>query len=133
MIALENRQFEAAIPYLEQAYQAESSNQATLKLLGLAYLWVGKSDPAETLFRQLDSRGELVGINTVMVELIDRKLGLQILSPGVALGLSAHLGRMTLGAFAFREHSWRLARADFALHGVALNVRFEGPHFALDP
>lgn len=60
MIASELGQFEAAVPYLEQAYFQQRDNQATLKLLGYAYLWAGQADAAEAVLRQLDDQGELV-------------------------------------------------------------------------
>jgi hypothetical protein len=60
MIALELRQFKAAVAYLEQAYFQQRNDQATLKLLGYAYLWVGQPDAAEAVLRQLDDQGELV-------------------------------------------------------------------------
>jgi putative inorganic carbon (HCO3(-)) transporter len=60
MIALDQRNFEAAVTYLERAYPQELRNQATLKLLGFAYLWRGQLDLAEGLLRQLDAQSELV-------------------------------------------------------------------------
>ncbi len=60
MIALDRQDFEAAVVYLERAYPQEPGNQATLKLLGYAYLWTGQLDLAQGLLRQLDDRSELV-------------------------------------------------------------------------
>jgi len=60
MIALDRREFDAAVTYLERAYPQERENQATLKALGLAYLWTGRLDPAEELLRQLDVQSEMV-------------------------------------------------------------------------
>jgi Flp pilus assembly protein TadD len=60
MIALEQRNFEAAVAYLQQAYPHEPHNQATLKALGLASLWAGRLSSAEELLRQLDSQSELI-------------------------------------------------------------------------
>lgn len=60
MMALDRRDFNAAVTYLERAYPQEPWNQATLKSLGLAYLWTGQLDSAEELLRQLDVRSELV-------------------------------------------------------------------------
>jgi tetratricopeptide (TPR) repeat protein len=60
MMALDQRDFDAAVAYLEQAYLQEPGNQATLKLLGFAYLWTGQMDLAERLLRQLDVQSELV-------------------------------------------------------------------------
>lgn len=60
MIALDQQNFEAAVTYLERAYPQELGNQATLKLLGYAYLWTGQLDLAEGLLRQLDVQSELV-------------------------------------------------------------------------
>jgi putative inorganic carbon (HCO3(-)) transporter len=60
MMALDQRDFDAAVTYLGRAYPQEPRNQATLKLLGFAYLWTGQLDMAEGLLRQLDVQGELV-------------------------------------------------------------------------
>jgi tetratricopeptide (TPR) repeat protein len=60
MIALDHREFDVAVAYLERAYPQERENQATLKALGLAYLWTGRLDPAEELLRQLDVQSEMV-------------------------------------------------------------------------
>jgi putative inorganic carbon (HCO3(-)) transporter len=60
MMALNQRDFDAAVAYLERAYPQEPRNQATLKLLGYAYLWRGQLDRAEGLLRQLDGQSELV-------------------------------------------------------------------------
>jgi hypothetical protein len=60
MMALELRQFEVAVPYLERAYQQEPRNQVTLQLLGLAYVWTGNLDAAEPLLRQLDNQAWLI-------------------------------------------------------------------------
>jgi len=59
MIALDDRRFDAAIAYLQQAYQNEPGNQATFKALGLAYLWTGQLDAAEFLLRQRDDLAEV--------------------------------------------------------------------------
>jgi hypothetical protein len=48
------------VAYLQQAHRREPGNQATLKALGLAYLWVGRLDDAETLLRQIDDQEELI-------------------------------------------------------------------------
>jgi hypothetical protein len=60
LMALNRDNFEVAVTYLEQAYPHEPENQATLKALGLAYLWAGQIEPAAALLRQRDDRGELV-------------------------------------------------------------------------
>jgi O-antigen ligase len=60
MMALELHQFEVAVPYLERAYRQEPHNQATLKLLGLAYLWTGRLEAAEPLLYQLDNQYEII-------------------------------------------------------------------------
>jgi tetratricopeptide (TPR) repeat protein len=60
MIALENRQFDVAVTRLQIAAVQEPHNQATLKALGLAYLWTGQLDQAEEQLRQLDSQYEIV-------------------------------------------------------------------------
>ena len=59
LLALDQHNFAAAITHLEQAYAGEPHNQATLKGLGLAYLWTGQLDSAERLLRQLDPPGNL--------------------------------------------------------------------------
>jgi tetratricopeptide (TPR) repeat protein len=60
MIALDRHEFEAAVAYLETAYQKESGNQGTIKALGLAYLWTGQLDRAEKLFRQVELQSQLM-------------------------------------------------------------------------
>jgi tetratricopeptide (TPR) repeat protein len=60
MIALDQHDFETAVTYLEQAYSQEPENQATLKLLGYAYVWTDQLDLAEERFRQLNPPGTLV-------------------------------------------------------------------------
>ena len=60
LLALNRNNFETAVTYLESAYRVEPGNQATLKSLGLAYLWTGDLDSAAEMLRQLDDRDELV-------------------------------------------------------------------------
>lgn len=60
MIALNRRDFAAAVAYLERAYPQEPENQATLKALGLAYLWNGRLGPSEELLGQLDLQSEMI-------------------------------------------------------------------------
>ena len=47
--------FNEAVPLLEKAYQAERTNPAAIKGLGLAYVWVGRTDDAARAFHQVDS------------------------------------------------------------------------------
>ncbi len=60
LLALDRQNFSEAIAHLERAYAREPHNQATLKGLGLAYLWTGQVDESERLLRQLDPPGNLV-------------------------------------------------------------------------
>lgn len=60
LMALDRQNFETAVLYLEQAYGQEPDNQATLKALGLAYVWTGQLDRAEPLLRQRDDLGEVI-------------------------------------------------------------------------
>ncbi|MBI1878207.1 MAG: O-antigen ligase family protein [Chloroflexi bacterium] len=60
LIALDRDNFDTAVAYLEQAYSQEPGNQATLKALGLAYVWVGRLDVAEPLLHQIDDQAELI-------------------------------------------------------------------------
>jgi hypothetical protein len=60
LMALNRENFETATVYLEQAYQQEPKNQATLKALGYAYLWTGQPDSALKLLQQIDDQSELV-------------------------------------------------------------------------
>ncbi|HEY74740.1 MAG TPA: tetratricopeptide repeat protein [Thermoflexia bacterium] len=60
LMALEREDFDAAVAYLERAYQRQPGNPATWKGLGYAYLWTGWLDPAEELLSRLDDRAELV-------------------------------------------------------------------------
>lgn len=60
LLALDRHDFETAITYLEPAYAVEPGNQGTVKALGLAYLWHGQLDLAETLLRQVERHDEMV-------------------------------------------------------------------------
>jgi tetratricopeptide (TPR) repeat protein len=60
LLALNRQNFETAVVYLEQAYRQEPGNQATLKALGLAYVWLGQLDQAEPLLQQRDDRAEII-------------------------------------------------------------------------
>lgn len=60
LLALNRQNFETAAVYLEQAYRQEPGNQATLKALGLAYVWLDRLDQAEPLLRQRDDRDEII-------------------------------------------------------------------------
>jgi O-antigen ligase len=60
MMALDKHIFDVAVDYLARAYEQEPHNQATLKALGLAYLWTGQLDSARELLQQRDDRSELV-------------------------------------------------------------------------
>ena len=60
LMALDRQNFETAVLYLEQAYRQEPGNQATLKALGLAYVWTGQLDLAEPLLQQRDDLSEVI-------------------------------------------------------------------------
>jgi tetratricopeptide (TPR) repeat protein len=60
MMALNREVFEVAVVYLSQAYEQEPHNQATLKALGLAYLWTGRLGPAQEIFQHLDAQHEVI-------------------------------------------------------------------------
>lgn len=60
ILLLDQADFEPALIHLEQALQGQPRNQATLKALGLAYLWRGEIDKAEALLVRLDPPGDLV-------------------------------------------------------------------------
>ena len=60
IMALEDHQFDSAISYLERAYTQEPHNQAALKALGYAYVWAGRLDRAELLFKQIDFQRRLI-------------------------------------------------------------------------
>ena len=46
-------EYEAAVPLLEQAYAAEPTNPAAIKGLGLAYVWVGRTQDAAQVLKRL--------------------------------------------------------------------------------
>jgi O-antigen ligase len=46
-------EYEAAVPFLEQAYAAEPTNPAAIKGLGLAYVWVGRTQDAAQVLKGL--------------------------------------------------------------------------------
>jgi tetratricopeptide (TPR) repeat protein len=54
-LLVELGQFKAAEPLLERAYEREPDYQATVKGLGLARVWVGKTDQAARLFLELNN------------------------------------------------------------------------------
>jgi len=60
MILFSDQLYDEAIIYLEQAYQTEANNQATLKLLGLAYTWTGQLEQAVQILHQLDDQTEII-------------------------------------------------------------------------
>lgn len=60
LMALNHELFEPAVTYLERAYRRQPGNQATLKGLGLAYLWTGRLDRAREMLQQVDDQAELV-------------------------------------------------------------------------
>ncbi len=51
-MALDAQNFDEARQLLEQAYARQPGNQATLKALGLVYVWAGQLDAAEPLLRR---------------------------------------------------------------------------------
>lgn len=51
--------FDEAVPLLEAAFRREPGNPATLKGLGLAYVWVGRTEDAARLFLALDDAPEM--------------------------------------------------------------------------
>lgn len=59
LMALDKQVFDVAVTYLERAYRQEPLNQATLKALGLAYLWTGQLDSAARLLSQLDDQNDI--------------------------------------------------------------------------
>jgi tetratricopeptide (TPR) repeat protein len=55
-----DEEFALAIPLLETAHAAEPFNQASVKGLGLAYMWEGRTADAARLFNTLNNPGEMV-------------------------------------------------------------------------
>lgn len=53
--------FADALPFLETAYEADPTNPASHKGLGLAYVWTGETDKAAQLFNQLDNPRDMEG------------------------------------------------------------------------
>lgn len=53
-------EFEDSVPMLEQAYARESSFQAAIKGLGLAYVWAGQLDEAAQTLNQLSNPPEMI-------------------------------------------------------------------------
>lgn len=52
-------EYEAAIPLLEKAFAAEQYYQASIKGLGLAYMWVGRTEEAACVLRRLSNLSEM--------------------------------------------------------------------------
>jgi tetratricopeptide (TPR) repeat protein len=60
IIALDRLEFEQAVDELELAYEADPRHRATLKALGLAYVWTGQPNKAMVLLEQIpDAETEL--------------------------------------------------------------------------
>ena len=53
LMATDANEFETAITHLERAYQGNPSHPASIKGLGLAYLWAGRLDEAELLLKDV--------------------------------------------------------------------------------
>lgn len=53
IIALDREDFETATRELEAAWQADPHQRATIKALGMAYVWMGEIDRAEPLLKQI--------------------------------------------------------------------------------
>jgi tetratricopeptide (TPR) repeat protein len=52
-------QYEAAVPPLEMAFAADPTYPAVIKGLGLAYVWVGRTDDAVRMFAQHDNPADI--------------------------------------------------------------------------
>lgn len=60
LIELDRADFPSALGHLQAAYSADKSNRAVVKALGFAYLWMGQSDQALPLLKQIpEARPEL--------------------------------------------------------------------------
>ena len=57
---VERGEYEAALPYLETAYAGESAYLATIKGLGLAYLWTGQTERAADVLATMGDLSELI-------------------------------------------------------------------------
>jgi len=53
LIALDTLDFTRAVKELELAYEADPRHRATIKGLGLAYVWLGQPDKAQVLLKQI--------------------------------------------------------------------------------
>ncbi len=58
-MALDAQNFDQAITLLARAQARQPDNQAVLKALGLAYVWTGQLDRAESLLRRRNDRAEV--------------------------------------------------------------------------
>ena len=52
--------FNQAVPLLEKAYAAEPNYQASIKGLGLAYTWVGRTQEAACVFKNMADVGDMI-------------------------------------------------------------------------
>ena len=57
---VERGEYEAALPYLETAYAGESAYLATIKGLGLAYIWTGQTERAADVLATMGDLSELI-------------------------------------------------------------------------
>ncbi|MCA0457358.1 MAG: O-antigen ligase family protein [Chloroflexi bacterium] len=60
MMEVDAGNYDVGIPMLEKAYAAEPNYQAAIKGLGLAYVWVGRTQDAACLLATLPDTGEML-------------------------------------------------------------------------
>lgn len=56
---VDREQFEQAVPFLERAYAGEPTYPAAIKGLGLAYVWVGRTQEAADILKQMPSTEDM--------------------------------------------------------------------------
>ena len=74
------------------------------------------------------------GVSTLTVDVVHAQPSIELLSPRAVGGLSVRLSdRVSIGAFAYGEYLWRWFGPDYRLWGATLDLRVQGPRYALIP
>jgi len=75
-----------------------------------------------------------VGMDTATIDVIEGKVSVGLLSPRASAGASIRVAeRVSIGLFAYGEYLWRWLGPDYWVHGVTLDLRVQGPRYALVP
>lgn len=74
------------------------------------------------------------GVSTLTVDVIHAQPSIELFSPRAVGGFSIRVSpRISIGAFAYGEYLWRWFGPDYRVWGATLDLRVQGPRYALDP